>query len=409
VILQQAMDITLRAFGGNKQLSVSPLDEKLRPFAKQEKSSGLPELEKKGEAFDRDLFRAQKIASGNKAPEPCVAYHRVQHGLSGPKTRLVWGYPQSMFLLEAQFAPQLIDWFLDRKTPMAFGLKKAQISARMQQITNSGLRYSLDFSGFDSSIAARWIDFAFSVLSTHFNISTVEEKYTWNKVVNYFIHTPIMLPNQEVWVKHHGVPSGSYFTQLVDSIVNYMAVTYAWLKLTGLAVPEDKILVLGDDSIVGQSKFVGLSDLVHSMKELGLKLNADKTEVSRFPDSHPHFLGHFWSNGFAYRPLKEIAIRLAFPEKPSGIKDAAERDVIRTLSYASDSLNAHQLILELAPHQTHCVDLAYGSFLVHMDTSRELESNMRPGMQAHMEDSGLIPHLTPYSLAQTQPMIGVWM
>lgn len=406
-VMEQAKAVTLRTFGGKGKLRPHALDENLRVFSKQVKSSGLPELERKGEAFDRDLFRAGKILRNERAPYPCVAYHRVQHGLNGPKTRLVWGYPQSMFLIEARFAPQLIDHFLDTKTPMAFGLRKSQVSARLQRITNSGLRYSLDFSGFDSSIHAEFIDFAFQVLSTHFIFSD-EERDAWNKVINYFIHTPIMLPNRQVWVKHHGVPSGSYFTQMIDSIVNYLAVNYAWIKLSGLAVPEDRVLVLGDDSIIGQSRYVALSTLVHSMSEMGLKLNADKTGVSRFGDGDPHFLGHFWWKGMPNRPLREIAVRLCFPETPSGIKDPAERDMIRTLSYASDSLSAQDLILELAPHQSHCVDEMYSSFLSKGDPSREIEAKMRPGMQAHMEDMGFLPSLNPYSLAETQPTIGIW-
>jgi len=408
-VLRQAMDITLRAFGGSHKLKVSPLSEDLRFFAKQEKSSGLPELTKKGKAFERDLWRASKIASGDRAPDPCVAYHRVQHGVKGPKTRLVWGYPQSVFLLEARFAPQLIDSYLNRRTPMAFGLLKSQVSARMQQIRNSGLRYSLDFSGFDSSISARWIDFAFSVLATHFHFTCEEEESVWMKIINYFIHTPIMLPNQEVWQKHHGVPSGSYFTQMVDSIVNFMAVTYAWLKATGRAVPEGRVLVLGDDSLVGQSKFVDLSELAHSMSELGLKLNVDKTEISRYGDGDPHFLGHFWGGGFAYRPLQELAVRLAFPEKPSGIKDSRERHAIRSLSYVSDSLNSQKLIQALAPCRTPWVEQTFVSFLTDVDLDREVESSMRPGMSSHLEDAGIIESLTSYSLAQRQPMIGPWM
>lgn len=408
-LLKQAQDITLRVFGGDHRLKVSPLTEELRFFAKQEKSSGLPELTKKGKAFERDLWRASKIACGEKAPDPCVAYHRVQHGVRGPKTRLVWGYPQSMFLLEARFAPQLISHYLERRTPMAFGLLKSQVSARMQQIRNSGLRYSLDFSGFDSSISAQWVDFAFSVLATHFHFADEEEERVWMKITNYFIHTPIMLPNQEVWVKHHGVPSGSYFTQMVDSIVNFMAITYAWLKATGVAVPQERVLVLGDDSLVGQSKYVDLSEIAHSMAQLGLKLNVEKTEISRFGDRDPHFLGHFWGGGFAYRPLEELAVRLAFPEKPSGIHDARERHAVRALSYVSDSLNSQKLIQALAPATTPWVEQTFVSFLKDVDPDRRVESSMRPGMSSHLEDAGILESVTPYSLAQRQPMIGPWM
>ena len=406
--LEQAKGYTFRAFGGSGELSPVPLDDNLRFVAKMDKSSGLPELTKKGEAFEADLARAVRISTGDKTPDPCVAYHRIQHGENGPKTRLVWGYPQAMFLLEAKYAPRLIDKFLHRRTPMVFGLKKSQVSARMQQIQNSWLRYSLDFSGFDSSIAEEFIQFAFDVLRTHFSFNSFEDDVVWSIIERYFIHTPIMMPDTQVWVKHHGVPSGSYFTQMVDSIVNYMAVTYAWIRATGLAVQEGRVLVLGDDSLVGQSKFVPLDVLSEFMAELGLNLNTQKTEISYYGETDPHFLGHYWSGGFAYRPLREIAVRLAFPEKPSGIHDGVERATIRTLSYVADSLNAGKLVRKLAPVRTPWVEQTYMSFLKRMDTDRHIDARDRPGLQGFMEDEGILEAVTPWSLVTSQPMLGPW-
>lgn len=409
-VLRQAMDVTLSVFGGDHSLKPNSLDEDLWLYVKGEKSSGLPELSKKSRVFEADLWRATRIAGGHRAPDPCVAYHRVQHGEAGPKTRLVWGYPQSMFLLEARFAPLLIQRFLERKTPMAFGLLKSQVSARMQQIRNSGLRYSLDFSGFDSSIAARFIDFAFSVLKTHFHFSDHEEERVWMKIVNYFIHTPIMLPNSEVWVKHHGVPSGSYFTQMIDSVVNFMAVTYAWISATGQSVQEGRVLVLGDDSIVGQSKYVPVSVIAGSMNELGLRLNSEKTSVSRYSQDEPHFLGHFWRGGFADRDPVEIAKRMAFPEKPSGIKDSTTRYAVRSLSYVSDAISAHKLVTDMAP-ASHApwVEQVYMSYLDLIDFDDDIPKSMRPGMQAHLEDVGILGSVRPMGLAYRQPMVGPWM
>lgn len=407
--LEQAKALTFRAFGGSGQLRPLNLDENLKSVAKMDKSSGLPHLTKKGDVFLSDLERARRIQEGRSAPLPCVAYHRIQHGVTGPKTRLVWGYPQSMFLLEAKYAPQLIDHFLSVRTPMAFGLMKSQVSARMQQIQNSWLRYSIDFSGFDSTISAEFIDFAFAVLRSHFTFDRWEDDATWSKIVNYFIHTPIMLPDTSVWVKHHGVPSGSYFTQMIDSIVNYLAISYAWICATGRAVQEGRVLVLGDDCLVGQSKKVDLRSLALYFSELGLKMNVEKTQVTEFGKGSPHFLGHYWSYGMPYRPLQEIAIRMAFPEKPSGIHDALERSVVRLLSYAADSANAGPMIRELAPVTSYWHELEFRSFLKHIDEERVIEAGMRPGLQAHMEDQGILEAVTPFSLVSSNPMIGPLM
>jgi len=408
--LQQAMAVTLSTFGGKHDLKPNALSEDLWSYVKGEKSAGLPSLSKKSRVFEADLFRAGRISRGERAPDPCVAYHRVQHGDTGPKTRLVWGFPQSMFLLEARFAPLLIEHFLERTSPMAFGLLKSQVSARMQQIRNSGLRYSLDFSGFDSSISSELIDFAFGVLKTHFHFSSREEEYVWDKIVNYFIHTPILLPNEEVWVKHHGVPSGSYFTQMVDSVVNFLAVTYAWICATGQSVPAGRVLVLGDDSLIGQSKYVPLSVISQHMNELGLKLNTEKTGLSRYGGSDVHFLGHFWSGGFADRPLIEVAKRMAFPETPSGIKDATDRYCIRSLSYVSDAVSAHKLVCDMSPaRHAPWVEQIYMAYHDKMGYSGDIPSKLRPGMQSHLEDVGILGAVTSMNLAYRQPMLGPWM
>jgi len=406
-ILQRAKDLTFRVFGRQTTFRPLPLDSELERFVQREKSSGLPDLARKGDTFLVDLERATRIASGSRAPDPCVAFHRVQHGNEGPKTRLVWGYPQSMFLLEARFAPTLIEFFLERETPMAFGLYKSQVSARMQSIRNSGLRYSLDFSGFDSSIDASLLAFAFDVLASHFDMDD-EESYTWEKIVNYFIHTPLMMPDQCVWVKHHGVPSGSYFTQMIDTIVNYLSVMYAWLRATDQPIPDDKILVLGDDSIVGQSKYVSLTDLQTYFTEIGLTLNVQKTGLSKQGEDDPHFLGHVWRRGYPDRDPREIAMRMAFPEKPSGIKDNGLRRAIRILSYIPDAVSAHEIALGLAPERLPHITSSHLSHLVDKEGIKRVPPELRPGWAAFLEELGTADPWSSTGLALRGPVTGLY-
>jgi len=406
-VLDEAMNRTLRAFGSKTpKFTALPLDEGLLRYTHGEKSSGLPCLGKKRDSFLSDLGRAERIAVGERAPEPCVAFHRVQHGAEGPKTRLVWGYPQSMFLLEAQFAPQLIEHFLGAFTPMAFGLFKSQVSARMQSIRNSGVRYSLDFSGFDSSLHPKLIDFAFRVLRSHFELNE-EEAQTWTKVVNYFIHTPIMMPDQSVWVKHRGVPSGSYFTQMVDSIINYLAVTYSWLRATGFGVSDDHVLVLGDDSIVGHVTYFPVEKMASFFNELGLRLNFQKTGITTTGED-PHFLGHVWRRGYPDREEREIAIRMAFPEKPSGIKDQRTRQAIRMLGYMSDAVSSHRVLMKLAPDSGPWVNRSYMSYLTATHGIQEVPGSLRPNWSAFLEELGTADPISSGSLALLGPWVGLY-
>lgn len=314
--LRVAMNMTMKAFGGDGTLSPAPLSDGLKKFIKLEKSSGLPMAETKGAAFEKDLSLAQQVLREDRAFPACIAYHRIQFGQEGPKTRLVWGYPLSATLVEATFARPLIDHYLGVVTPMAFGYRKMELSAVTQRLRNCGLTYCLDYSKFDSSICARFIYFAFDVMKTHFREFVEDEEIAWKRMVDYFIHTTILMPDGYIYQKHGGVPSGSYFTQLVDSIVNFMATQYIALRATGKAIPDGWLFVLGDDSIFTLSTFVGMSDIQRYGAELGLKINLEKSTVAR-KSNKVHFLGHYWPHGVASRPLEELQLRLVTSERPS--------------------------------------------------------------------------------------------
>lgn len=335
--LDQAFSLAKRVFGGNGKLSVLSLDEGLLSVIKQAKSSGAPSFTSKGEAFVHDLARAKRIATGDRAFDPCVAYHRVQHGTTGPKVRLVWGYPLSATLLEAMFARPLISHFIQGDTthPMAFGRRRFEIAALTQKISNSGVKVGLDYSGFDSSIHPRLIDMAFRILETHFALND-EEKVIWDRIVHYFVHTPILMPDGHIYTKHQGVPSGSYFTQLIDSVVNFISVQYMALRISGKAIPDGKLFVLGDDSIFGLGGSVPLERLKQLAGELGLKINLEKSEISH--SNKFDFLGHTWIRGLVHRKPSDVAKRLVFPEKYNEDLSPSEFVATRMFATLADSI-----------------------------------------------------------------------
>lgn len=332
---------TFDAFGSKGyKLSVLSGKQDLYSAIKLEKASGAPYFMKKADSFEKDFEIFERVKQGTKAPEPCVAGKRVQHGATGPKTRLVWSYPLSMTLLEAQFARPLINHFVTSRTPMAFGLQRMHLAARLVRVTNSGTRVGLDYSGFDSSIHPRLISLAFSVLRTHFGSFTPEEELSWEKVMHYFIHTPIVMPDSQLYVKHKGVPSGSYFTQMVDSIVNYFAIRYLGYK-HNLGFSNDEVMILGDDVVIGCSQSIHLSGLAKTAKEeLGLTVNAEKSEITHFGQEYA-FLGHAWVQGVVDRDLRDTAKRLAFPESPRP-KDMSPREyaLVRLFASLFDSKSA---------------------------------------------------------------------
>lgn len=75
---------------------------------------------------------------------------------------------------------------------------------------------TLDWKGFDSSIPPFLIKQAFEIVWSTYQFETegheIHMRKIFDYIVDYFIHTPIMLGNGDLYKKSHGIPSGSGFT-----------------------------------------------------------------------------------------------------------------------------------------------------------------------------------------------------
>lgn len=343
-----AWDLAMRAFGrpvNEPPLSPMALTE-VKLQVKMAKSAGAPSFTKKLEDVERSMSAAQRIIDGTKKPDPCVSFHRIQHGESGPKLRLVWGFPFSQTLVEGTIAAPLIANFLLRRTPMVFGCTKLGVSARLSRLSSKRYQYGFDFSGFDSSVMPKLISRAFAVLRTWFD-STPEVDHLFKLVENYFVFTPIVMPDGYIYMKSRGVPSGSWLTQLVDSIVNYFAMQYCMICVTGRPVNDNTICILGDDSVIGLNHKVSITSVVKAASSIGLTINSEKTCLAS-QGFGMHFLGHSWEFGVAHRDPKEVAKRMAFPEHWIDVPEDLDYAEARMTAFISDCPEAWE-ILRLAP------------------------------------------------------------
>lgn len=304
-----------------------------------EKSAGLPSLGKKKDNLVYAFDREQQIRLGVKAPNPCIAYKRTQQG---NKTRLVWGYPLEMTIMEARFARPLIERFLAMRTPMAFGMTKLELGAKLHRYVEQGkgTQVCLDYSKFDSTIPRTLIKEAFRVLATWFSDEELAE-YGWDIIVKYFITTPIVMPDGHLYTgKNHGVPSGSYFTQMIDSIVNVMMM-YALQSRFGFHFDPKSLYVLGDDVIVCVSGSFSIKSWASYASKFGMVIHDDKkTEIGR-----THFLGAYWDKGKPDVPIEQIVQKSIFPEKfrdYQGKPDRGAENVLR--SYAASYLSAIKVV-----------------------------------------------------------------
>jgi hypothetical protein len=218
-------------------------------------SSGYPHFTRKSEIKDQILHEGRTWLHHAKSKEysrlpllPCsVGVRGALSPEDDPKTRLVWMYPAAVTVAEGVYAQPLIKKMYDQKanhllvgTESRFRISK-YLSLLSEEKNTFGV--GLDFSSFDCFPVADLIRDAFDILKQNLafgsywdhengNVTAgIDDLRNWERVarraeqgydnlVNYFVHTPMILPNGRIIRKHHGVPSGSHFTNLIDSIVN---------------------------------------------------------------------------------------------------------------------------------------------------------------------------------------------
>nr|QXV86515.1 RNA-dependent RNA polymerase [Partitiviridae sp.] len=257
------------------------------------------------------------------SPDCCVLYRaHIMAEDGSPKIRAVYGYPTTITLCEAQFALPLIQGYQDHVTPIAY--KYDMCLGGAMKLRRELLSYDsygcFDFSKFDKTVSAQLIDAAFSILFMNIDFTkylgsgipdSVRLVRAWDYLVDYFKNTTMRLSNGERYKKDAGVPSGSYFTQLVDSIVNYIIITYCWFEVYGKAPAYIK--VFGDDSVVADDVDIRLYAVAEIVGKLGMILNIQKSIVTKNIDK-VEFLGFCISGGFPHRSRRKWISSLYHPE-----------------------------------------------------------------------------------------------
>lgn len=352
---------------GHAPLSV---DEVVEKNILRNSYAGAPLFRTNVDVLDQGKRLADRIIAGDRGFDPYVFGRRVQPGKLGPKTRLVWMAPLPTTIVGTRYSKRVME-NLRRQRPFVWGTHGFERAAIISEI-ESRYRYvySLDFSKFDSTVPARMIDDAFRVARTHLDLDEKEQD-VWRRYVNDFIHSRIIAPNGHVYQVHKGIPSGSAFTSIIGSIVNLILVSYMWEKITGHSLPHDRVLVMGDDVIIGSNARVTKAQLASAASDLGFVLSVEKTDIVDTSDDaqqywkRTHFLGHYWFHSQPHRPEKELVQRMVYPERHR--KRERHEWVIRLLGYAMTSREGLGILLRVFPHSD-----TVQSYLTASDRAMEL-------------------------------------
>ncbi len=272
------------------------------------------------------------VKSGKKVFAPdSLAYVRSHIADSDSfKVRAVWGYPMTVTMGEAMYALPLIKAFGDKHLKpidtrrIAYGYETYCGGTRriFNRFAHRKHVSGLDFSKFDKTVPAWLIEIAFSILSLNIDFGHYRDYGVadarknirmWNYLKWYFINTPIRLSDGTRYRKSSGVASGSYFTQLIDSVVN--AVLINWMTYSQYGREPLDWIVLGDDSLVATEEPVDAVKATLLFLKIGMFLNFEKSQFNQ-PIQEQKFLGYTVGIGFPTRPREELLASLAFPERP---------------------------------------------------------------------------------------------
>lgn len=191
------------------------------------------------------------------------------------KPRIVWVYPIIVSLFEQCFAVPLVKawkktglfaWnvnFLRGATPKLW----KEISA----LPGAGL-FGDDVSHYDESLIQEAIHWAFGICRMQFRFTKKWHSRVWTAIVKFFTETPI-LAYEWLWMTFESVPSGSGFTQIIDTLV------LAYLQADRALALFKKNGFASIAHIRNVDEIKSLSDILVVLKLLG----DDSLQKLRFP------------------------------------------------------------------------------------------------------------------------------
>jgi hypothetical protein len=201
-----------------------------------------------GQYYLDDAYELLNSLDVSSVP-PCVLGWRGQFsGTIIPKQRTVWLYPHAMSLIEKMyFDPLLVPFkrmegfrMLHNQDTVA-----ADITKILSKADSLGVKaIGIDFASFDASIPYEILNDVFEAFIYWYQKGN---EPTLRFIQQYFCTSGLLTPERLMTGRVGGVPSGSTFTNLIDSLVQFWCFSYCTYKV-GLH-SADCCTVMGDDGV----------------------------------------------------------------------------------------------------------------------------------------------------------------
>lgn len=227
------------------------------------------------------------------------------------KTRLVSMIDIILVMAETIFAKP-VQGYLSKVDWYAGGKNDSEINSIIRKYSNRKYHmFTIDYSSFDQTIPNWIIKDAFEVVRSMFRDNSFDNEL-FDVIVNDFIHKVFINGEGDLIVANKGVPSGSMFTQIIDSIVNrIMVLTYSYSK----DVKIEHMIIMGDDNLLITPCKLDEEDLCSYLSYMfGVTANAAKC-IYTPPGGDPEFLSRYWRADGVFRHPGVLIAKILYPER----------------------------------------------------------------------------------------------
>ena len=267
-----------------------------------------------GDVYDRGVAGMDHAI---RTMVPDVGYTRTQltNLAEKMKVRSVWGRAFHYILIEGAIADPLVRMFVTNKSFYHIGRDPLDSVPEVlsEAVSKGKWLYAIDWKQFDANVSRFELQAAFDILRSLIIFPNLHTAVAYLISRELYIHKKLAAPDGHVYWVHKGIPSGSYFTSIIGSIVNRLRIEYLWRKLLGRG--PNCCYTQGDDSISSDDAFIPPEDFARVANEIGWAINPDKTEYSTLPNDVT-FLGRTMIGGLNTRNILKCIRLLVYPEFP---------------------------------------------------------------------------------------------
>jgi len=275
---------------------------------------------KKGDVLDdikkgaKDIITSAKIGKQSPCLPTLLGTRGHLRDVRSKSRRMINVVPAEQVLVDSMFAGPIYEDSkkLDGLMYLGKGTLRKLRDDSMKGF--AGYEVKTDLVKLDRKLQVPLMDVAFGIVHDkidfeHWNGNEVRpsEVKRWNRVfdasVEYTLHTPIMCPDGDVFYINGGMPSGSSWTQLIDTICMALMILTAVFYF-GYSLIDLK--VLGDDARLRIGDRPRLEELAAFLKEwFYAELSVKKTSIQSGKKIDRGFIGYKFRGTYPFRETIE--------------------------------------------------------------------------------------------------------